>query len=55
MLWILYTLTFFAVSLFALFLMSCLALAKQADEQSERTLSVLNEKNAFSLVKRFIY
>jgi len=41
MFWIMCAVTFFAVSVIAVFLMSCLAIAQQADEQSERAYSIL--------------
>jgi hypothetical protein len=40
------TLSFFVGSIVAVFLMSCLAIAQQADEQGDRIFSVLEEKNA---------
>jgi formate/nitrite transporter FocA (FNT family) len=46
MLWIVCTVSFFVGSIVAVFLMSCLAIAQQADEQSDRTFAVLEENNA---------
>jgi hypothetical protein len=41
MFWIMCAVMFFVVSIIAVFLMSCLVVAQQADEQSERAYSIL--------------
>jgi hypothetical protein len=46
MFWIMCAVSFFIGSTVAVFLMSCLAIAQQADEQSERTYSEVAGKNA---------
>ena len=45
MMWVMFSLSFLVCSIVAVFLMSCLAIAQQADEQSEKAYSVLAEKN----------
>lgn len=45
MFWIMCVVLFFAGSIVTVFLMSCLAIAQQADEQSERAYSVLAGEN----------
>jgi hypothetical protein len=46
MFWIMCVAMFFAGSIVAVFLMSCLAIAQQADEQSERAYSILAREDA---------
>jgi hypothetical protein len=46
MFWIMCVVLFFAGSIVTVFLMSCLAIAQQADEQSERAYSVFTGENA---------
>jgi hypothetical protein len=46
MFFIMCALFFFAGSIVTVFLISCLAIAQQADEQSERAYSILAGKNA---------
>jgi hypothetical protein len=46
MFWIMCAIFFFIGSIVTVFLMSCLAIAQQADEQSERAYSEVAGKNA---------
>ncbi len=46
MFWIMCALFFFAGSIVTVFLMSCLAIAQQTDEQSERVYSLLARENS---------
>jgi len=46
MFWIMCAIFFFIGSFVTIFLMSCLAMAQQADEQSERAYSEVAGKNA---------
>jgi hypothetical protein len=43
--WIMYAILFLAGSIATVFLMSCLAIAQRADEQSERAYSELAGEN----------
>jgi len=45
MMWVMFTVSFLVCSIVAVFLMSCLAIAQQADEQSEKAYSVLAGKS----------
>ncbi len=45
MMWIMFTVSFLVCSIVAVFLISCLAIAQQADEQSEKAYSVLAGKS----------
>ena len=48
MVWILCAIAFLVGGIVAIFLMSCFAIAQQADEQSERTHYLLAGKNVAS-------